>query len=84
MQALIEAANEHKIKTVIHIGSRQDAEEAVSASATALTRTMGKDIPDQLIKLLKEKNVFMIPTLTVHSGLLKISDNPSEAHVILI
>ncbi len=77
MQALIEAANEHKIKTVIHIGNWQDAEEAVLAGATALTHTMAKDIPDKLIKLLKEKNVFMIPTLTVHSGMLKISENPN-------
>ncbi|MCH8020175.1 amidohydrolase family protein [candidate division KSB1 bacterium] len=77
MEALIAAANEHKIKTVIHIGSWQDAEEAVLAGATALTHTMGKDIPDQLIKLLKEKNVFMIPTLTVYSGMLRISENPN-------
>jgi len=77
MQALIEAANEHRIKTVIHIGSWQDAEEAVLAGATALTHTMGKDIPEKLIKLLKEKKVYMIPTLTVHSGMLKISENPN-------
>ncbi len=77
MEALIAAANEHKIKTVIHIGSWQDAEEAVLAGATALTHTMAKDIPDKLIKLLKEKNVFMIPTLTVHGGMLRISENPN-------
>jgi len=76
MEALIGAANEHEIKTVIHIGSWQDGEEAVLAGATALTHTIKKDIPDELIKLLKQKNVFMIPTLTVHIGLLKIAENP--------
>ena len=45
MEALIAAANEHKIKTVIHIGNWQDAEEAVLAGATALTHTIRKDIP---------------------------------------
>ncbi|MCH7681311.1 hypothetical protein IID10_18430, partial [candidate division KSB1 bacterium] len=61
MEALIAAANEHEIKTVIHIGSWQDAEEAVLAGATALTHTMGRDIPDQLIKLLKTKRCFYDP-----------------------
>lgn len=73
MEALIAAANEHEIKTVIHIGSWQDAEEAVLAGATALTHTIKKEIPHKLVKLLKQKDVFMIPTLTVHSGLLKKS-----------
>ncbi|TDI94005.1 MAG: hypothetical protein E2O77_01855 [Caldithrix sp.] len=77
MEALIKAANEHEIKTVIHIGSWQDAEEAVLAGATALTHTIKKEIPHKLLKLLKQKDVFMIPTLTVHSGLLKISESPN-------
>ena len=84
MEALIAAANEHEIKTVIHIGSWQDAEEAVLAGATALTHTMGRDIPDRLIKLLKAKNVFMIPTLTVNSGLLKISESPDFLKNVLL
>ncbi|HEX9653040.1 MAG TPA: amidohydrolase family protein [bacterium] len=76
MEALIQAANERGIKTVIHIGTWQDAAEAIRAGATAITHLHGEEIPDSLVQLIREKDVFVIPTLAVQSELHKISNNP--------
>ncbi|MFQ5639719.1 MAG: amidohydrolase family protein [bacterium] len=84
MEALVAAANEHGLKTVIHFGTWQDAEEAVLAGATALTHTNFEAIPDDLVKLMKEKNIYLIPTLTVHTGMLKITETPAELENALL
>jgi imidazolonepropionase-like amidohydrolase len=69
----IRAATGHNLRTVIHIGTWEDAREAVEAGASAITHTYGPDvIPDALVKLMKRKHVFHIPTLAVQTELLNI------------
>ncbi|MCG8605807.1 amidohydrolase family protein [bacterium] len=76
MEALVETANEHQIKTVIHIGTWQDAREAILAGATAITHTYQEAIPDDLVQLMRGKGVYVIPTLTVQTGMVYLVEEP--------
>jgi imidazolonepropionase-like amidohydrolase len=77
MEAVIEAAHQHGIKTVTHIGTWQDAHEAVEAGSDALTHLYETQIPGDLVQLLASKGTVMIPTLTVQGELLNIYEDPS-------
>ncbi len=77
MEAAIKAASKHGIKTVIHIGTWQDAKEAVLAGATAITHLYREEIPDELVAVMKEKNVYAIPTLCVTSELSNFTQTPT-------
>jgi imidazolonepropionase-like amidohydrolase len=77
MEALVASANEHQIKTVIHIGTWQDAREAILAGATAITHTYQKEIPDDLVQLMRQKGVYVIPTLTVQTGMMHLTESPA-------
>ena len=77
LEAAITAAAENDIKTVIHVSDWDHAREAVLAGASALTHTPGPDtIPHDLVDLMREHEVFSIPTLTVHTELTVLLDNP--------
>jgi len=77
MEAAIKTARKLGLKTVIHIGTWQDAKEAVLAGANAITHLHGQEIPDELVTLMKQKNVFAIPTLTVQTELSHLTENPA-------
>jgi len=77
MEAAVKAATRHGLKTVIHIGTWQDAQEAVLAGAGAITHLYGQEIPDELVTLMKQKNVFAIPTMTVQTELSHLTENPA-------
>lgn len=78
MEAAVMAAREHNIKTVIHIGSWNDAREAVEGGATCITHIYGKeDIPDDLVALMHERKVYEIPTMAVETDLFNMVRDPS-------
>jgi len=77
MEAAVKAATKHGIKTVVHIGTWQDAKEAVLAGASAITHLYEAEIPDDLVALMKQKNVFIIPTMTVETELIHLTENPT-------
>jgi imidazolonepropionase-like amidohydrolase len=77
MEAAVKVAAKHGIKTVVHIGTWQDAKEAVLAGANAITHLHGEEIPDDLVALIKQKNVYSIPTLTVETELVNLTQNSS-------
>ena len=76
MEATIRTASRLGFKTVVHIGSWDDAREAVLAGATAITHLYEKPIPDSLVTLMREKKTVVIPTMAVQTDLLQISRNP--------
>jgi imidazolonepropionase-like amidohydrolase len=84
MEAAVKAAAAHGIKSVIHIGKWQDAQEAVLAGATAITHLYGEEIPDDLVALMKQKNVYSIPTLTVETELVNLAQNSSLLDNLLL
>jgi imidazolonepropionase-like amidohydrolase len=77
MEAAVKAATKHGLKTVIHIGNWQDAKEAILAGANAITHLHGEEIPDEVVALIKQKNVYSIPTMTVETELVNLAQNPS-------
>lgn len=77
MEAVIAAAHEHGLKTVIHVGTWQDLQEAVEAGADAVTHTPGPELPpDGLAALMVERGTLFIPTLGVQSELGRIVEDP--------
>jgi imidazolonepropionase-like amidohydrolase len=76
MSAAIQTAEHLGLKTIVHIGTWQDAREAILAGATAITHIYEKDIPSDLPALMKAKNVWSIPTMTVQLDFLTLIEHP--------
>lgn len=76
MAALVGAASESGTRTVVHIGTWQDALEAVEAGATAITHTYWQDVPSELTSLMVERGTFFIPTLVVQADMMHFVDTP--------
>ncbi len=78
MTAVVEAAHDHGLKAVLHVGTWQDVQDAVEAGADAVTHTPGPEpIPDGLASLMAERGTLHIPTLAVQSELGRIADDPA-------
>jgi len=77
LRTAIATAGRFRLKTVIHIGTWQDAEEAVQDGADAITHTHGAPIPDRLVQLMQARGTVYIPTLAVQSELLNILEQPA-------
>jgi imidazolonepropionase-like amidohydrolase len=69
-EALIAAAKEHGLRTVVHVGTWEDVRHAALAGATAVTHVPFDEVaPDDVIALLKERGIYHIPTLAVVTDL---------------
>jgi imidazolonepropionase-like amidohydrolase len=77
LQAAIATAKRFQLRTVIHIGTWQDAEDAIRAGADAITHTHGAPIPERLVQLMRARETVYIPTLAVQSELLNILEQPA-------
>ena len=77
LAAALETARQHGLKTVVHIGTWPDVEDAVQAGATAVTHLPHADVPDDLVTLLRQRGAYVIPTLTVQAELAHIVQNPA-------
>lgn len=76
MSAAIATANKFGLKTVIHVGTWENAKEAVLAGATAITHLHNTEVPDDLVKLFGERKIWIIPTMAVQSDLANFVDTP--------
>ncbi len=77
LQAAVATANHLGIKAIIHIGTWQDAKEAVQAGAPVITHLYGEVIPDDLVALMRERHVVEIPTMTYQTEMLHLSTDRS-------
>lgn len=69
IQAAIDQAHELKFKVAVHAMERLTAELSVKAGCDYLVHSIEDEIiPDDLVRLIKQKNVIVCPTLTVHAG----------------
>ena len=75
------AAGEAKklgLKTVVHIGSWDDAANAVEGGASAITHLFdSEEIPEKLARRMKELGVVEIPTMAVQGDLYRVTKNPA-------
>jgi hypothetical protein len=77
LRTAIATAGRFRLKTVIHIGTWQGAEEAIQDGADAITHRPGAPIPDRLVQLMPVRGTVYIPTLAVQSELLNILEQPA-------
>ncbi len=75
LRAIIQSAKKRKLKTVVHIGTWDDAREAVLAGADVITHLYETDIPDDLVKLMVQKKVAEIPTMAYQTEALHFLEN---------
>ncbi len=74
LSAVIQAAHKNNKLAVVHISDHQSAVEAVAAGANGLVHTFGDQmISDALLQAMKNKQVFIIPTLSV---IASMAQNP--------
>jgi imidazolonepropionase-like amidohydrolase len=70
LEALIAAATERGLKTIVHVGTWEDVRHAVIAGATAVTHVPRQSVvPDDVVALMAERSTYHIPTLAVQTDL---------------
>jgi hypothetical protein len=66
MKAVIDAAHEHGKLAVVHIGSQQQARDAIEAGADGLAHLFAESRPDSdFARFVAAHHAFVVPTLTV-------------------
>src|SRR3954469_1708023 len=69
MKALIDAAHERHKLAIVHIGSQQQARDAIEAGADGLAHLFADSAPTpDFSRLVAEHHAFVVPTLTVLEG----------------
>jgi len=77
MAAAVEAARRHGIKTVIHIGTWDDAYDAILAGASSITHVYYRNaIPDTVVAEMSRRGIYAIPTLAVENDFLNFYRQP--------
>ena len=70
LDALIAAATQRGLKTIVHVGTWDDLRHAVLAGATAVTHVPRQSVvPDDVVALMAERRTYHIPTLAVQTDL---------------
>jgi imidazolonepropionase-like amidohydrolase len=76
MAAIVAAANQRGIKTVVHIDDYENARQAVEAGATAITHLCDdQEMPADLPGLMKSKGIYSIPTQAVQADYFHFAQN---------
>ena len=75
LTAMIRAANEAGIKTIVHVDTWNAALETVEAGASAITHVPPGPIPQTMIAAMQRRGTFWVPTLSVHTGLADFLEN---------
>lgn len=69
LQALVDAAHQHGLKAVVHIADQVSALDAVNAGADGLVHSFfDSPIKPELLRVLVDRKVFVIPTLAVYDA----------------
>jgi hypothetical protein len=77
MTALVAESNARHLKTYVHIGTWNDARDAIEAGATAIAHLGEAPIPGDVLSLAASKGVFWIPTMSLYHGLTDLIADPS-------
>jgi imidazolonepropionase-like amidohydrolase len=75
MDAIVAAARAAGFKTQVHIGTWNDARDAILAGATVIAHLGEPDIPSDLPALAKAHGVSWIPTMSLYHGLVDIMND---------
>ena len=83
LEALIRAASERNLRTVVHVGTWDDTRDAVSAGSAAITHVPpGMQVPpyvvvpDDIVTLMVARRTYHIPTVVAHLDAPEFFDHP--------
>lgn len=77
LEALVAAARQQGLKTIVHVGTWEDVRHAVLAGAAAVTHVpRGEPPPGDVAALMAAREVYHIPTLVVHTDLSELLTRP--------
>lgn len=77
LEALLGGAKAQGLKTIVHVGTWEDARHAIAGGATAITHVPRDGVvPPDVVALMAEKGTYHIPTLVVHTDLIELYDRP--------
>ncbi len=77
-EAAIDEAHKHKVKIVAEVFDLADAKDLVKAGIDGLVSSIrDREVDDQLISSMKEKNVFLAPALTAAEAKFVYADKPN-------
>lgn len=77
LQAAVETAARLNIPSVVHVGTWQDARDAIEAGASAVTHLPMGEMPAGVAVKARQKGTLWIPTLAVQQEYLNIHNDPS-------
>jgi imidazolonepropionase-like amidohydrolase len=76
--AAIDAAHKHNLKVVAEVFDLSDAKDLVKAGVDGfVTSIRDREVDDQLISAMKQKNVFLSPALTTAEAKFVYADKPN-------
>ena len=76
--AAIDEAHKHNLKAVAEVFELADAKDLVKAGVDGLVSSIrDRDVDDQLISAMKERNVFLAPALTAAEAKFVYADKPN-------
>jgi len=76
--AIIEEAHKKNLRVMAHIFYLDDAKRLVAAGLDGLAHSVrDREVDDELIRLMKEKNTFVVPTLTREESTFIYAEPPS-------
>jgi imidazolonepropionase-like amidohydrolase len=75
--AIIDEAHKNNLKVMAHVVSLADAKALVNAGVDALVNSVrDREVDDELIGMMKQRNTFYMPTLTTHEAKFVYADRP--------
>jgi imidazolonepropionase-like amidohydrolase len=76
-KAAIDEAHKNNVRVFAHVFYLADAKDLVDAGIDGLVHSIrDREVDDALINAMKEKNVFLAPTLTAHEAKFAYADRP--------
>jgi imidazolonepropionase-like amidohydrolase len=78
MATIVDAADHHDLKTVVHVESWAGAHETIVAGADAITHTPPSPLPDSTLAAMRARGTAWIPTLAVHTELSRWLQHPDR------
>src|SRR5438093_4045089 len=77
-RAIIDETHKNSLRAAAHVFYLADAKDLVNAAIDGLVHSVrDREVDGELISMMKEKNVFLVPTLTGHESQFIYADRPS-------
>jgi len=83
VEAIIEASRQRGIKTVVHINRWSEALDVALAGASAITHVANDTVPDEVVRVFRDRGVVVIPTISLADLRRFVPDSAALASPLL-